>query len=245
MDKFLSRFYPETAFGGFSRVDGTVAFYVRVDALLRPSFTVLDVGTGRGSFLQKPPEDLKRRLRLLKGKCHKVIGIDVDPVGSQNASLDEFRLIEGDHWPVNDASIDLCLSDYVLEHISHPDSYFAECARVLKPGGFLCLRTPNSWNYLIWFARLIPNRSHTAVLAKAQSSRDETDIFPTVYRCNTRRKLSAMMRRHGFDACVYMHEPEPGYLSFSKAAYFLGVLFQRHAPSPLYSTLLAFGRKKC
>lgn len=44
----LARLYPEVAAGGFSHVDGTVGFYRRVNALLRPDMTVADVGPGRG-----------------------------------------------------------------------------------------------------------------------------------------------------------------------------------------------------
>ena len=51
----LTRFYPESAAGGFSRNDGTVAFYQRVQALLRPDSVVIDFGAGRGQFLEAPP----------------------------------------------------------------------------------------------------------------------------------------------------------------------------------------------
>ncbi len=48
------RFYPESRYGGFTDIDGTVAFFARVNALLRPSFTVLDFGCGRGSHIDDP-----------------------------------------------------------------------------------------------------------------------------------------------------------------------------------------------
>lgn len=71
----------------------------------------------------------------MRGANRTVIGIDVDPGGRKNRSLDSFRLIEDvDHWPVEDASVDLVLADYVLEHVGNPEQFFRETWRVLKPG---------------------------------------------------------------------------------------------------------------
>jgi hypothetical protein len=39
-DSLLQRFYPESAFGGVYDVDGTVAFYLRVNSLRRVAYPV-------------------------------------------------------------------------------------------------------------------------------------------------------------------------------------------------------------
>ena len=44
VDALKTSFYPETLFGGLTNADATVTFYIRVNSLLRPSFTLLDVG---------------------------------------------------------------------------------------------------------------------------------------------------------------------------------------------------------
>jgi len=152
-------FYPESRFGGFSDIDGTIAFYMRVNALLKPSDTVLDVGCGRGAY-QDDPIAIRRNLRILKGKVKKVIGIDVDAAAQSNPFLDEFRFIGDDEWPIEADSVDLILSDYVLEHIVDVDRFFFEARRVLKNGGYLCIRTSNRWSYIGLFSRLIPNQYH-------------------------------------------------------------------------------------
>ena len=78
----------------------------------------------------------------------------------------------------------------------------------------------------------------------ARADRLEEDVFPTRYRCNTRRKIARMYRKYGFDsACVYGYDAEPGYLTFSWLTYFLGVLHQRFAPRMFKAALFAFGRK--
>src|SRR5438093_943558 len=45
---YKSLYYPESRFGGFTGVDGTLAFYIRVNSLIDSSSVVLDVGCGRG-----------------------------------------------------------------------------------------------------------------------------------------------------------------------------------------------------
>ena len=232
-------FFPETQFGGFTRVDGAMAFYLRVDSLLTLNDIVLDVGCGRGEAAEDPAPS-RRRLRILRGRCAKVIGIDHDGVAADNPCIDEFRPIVASRWPVDDESIDLCLADNVLEHIAQPDAFVAECARVLKPGGFLCVKTANSLGYAALAARVIPNAAHEIVLRGLQPQRDSRDVFPTYYRCNSPRRLRATLSRCGFTAYVYGHGAEPAYLGFSRPTYALGIAWARLTPSVLQNTLFAF-----
>ena len=93
VDDLLKRHYPESEYGGFSDVDGTVAFYSRVRALLTPcrSLSML-AAAGEASSTSL------RRFRAiswsLRGSCAKVIGIDVDEAAATNQLIDEFRLVE-------------------------------------------------------------------------------------------------------------------------------------------------------
>lgn len=190
------------------------------------------------------PVRIKRELTRFRGRCRRVIGIDVDHRAADNPYLDEFRLIVDGRWPVNDGEIDVCVCDSALEHIPEPERFFAECARVIRPGGCLCIRTPNTWNYISLCSRLVPNRLHTAVLKRVlYRAKKEEDIFPTFYRCNTRRRIRRMLDRHGFEHAVYGFEAEPYHLGFCRPAYLLGVLHQRLAPRAFRSTLFAFARR--
>jgi SAM-dependent methyltransferase len=237
------RWYPESRVGGFSAVDGTIAFYERIAAVTEPSFVALDLGCGRGAAAEDPVE-WRRQLQTLRGRCARVIGVDVDPVGATNPLIDEFRLIEGPRLPCDDVSIDLCVSDAVFEHVDDVDGLLSECARVIRPGGYLFIRTPNKWGYVGTISRLVPNRAHVRLLGSAQPDRKAEDVFPTLYRCNTRRALQRALERHGFDATVRTHESEPAYLAFSGLAYSLGVAFQRYAPQAVRHYLLASARRR-
>jgi SAM-dependent methyltransferase len=235
------RFYPEAIFGEFTDADGTIAFFNRVNALIDPSFVVLDVGCGRGAY-NEDPVTFRKNLRILKGKADKVIGIDLDPVGKENPFLDDFRLIQGDSWPIETDSIDLIVCDNVLEHVPNPERLFMEIQRVLKNGGYLCIRTPNRWNYIAIASTLIPNHYHPKVISVIQKGRKQEDVFPTVYKCNSVWKLGDMMKRHGMKNVVYGYEPDPAYLKFSRLAYLIGVIYQKFSPKFIKSELFAFGK---
>jgi len=240
-DHYLDRYYPESRFGGFTGVDGTIAFYSRVNALLEPAFVVVDFGCGRGAHTEDRVT-FRRELRRLKGKVAKVVGLDVDAAGSANPSVDEFRALSGPEWPIEAHSVNLIVCDSVMEHLPDPDGFFREANRVLVPGGYLCIRTPNRRSYVGIASRMVPNRLHDRVLSKAQLGRKEEDVFPTLYRCNTIGALRRQFQRHGFEGVVYGHEAEPSYLYFSRLMYAAGVVHQKLAPGFLSPSILAFGR---
>jgi ubiquinone/menaquinone biosynthesis C-methylase UbiE len=173
-----------------------------------------------------------------------VIGIDVDQNAQDNPFLDEFHLTQGESWPVESNAVDLIVCDNVLEHIEKPDQLFFEIRRVLRNGGYVCIRTPNRWSYISLAARLIPNQWHSKVTSAVQDRRKEEDVFPTVYKCNSIRKLKSIMTKNGFDSVVYGYEAEPSYLSFSTVAYFFGVVHQRFAPEFVKPAIFAFGKIK-
>lgn len=240
--RLLQRFYPESRFGGFSRYDGTVAFYARVHSLLPKAGIVLNVGCGRGRFVEDPVP-YRRQLSQLRGDAGKVIGLDVDPAARENPGVDEFRLIKGHSWPVADCEADLIVCDFVLEHVVDPFQFFAEAARALKVNGCLCLRTTNLISYVGIVARLVPNRRHADVVNRVQSEREARDVFPAVYRCNSHGRLRRTLRQSGFDPVVYGVDAEPSYLQFSAFFYALGVLHQKLVPRLFAPCLFAFARK--
>jgi SAM-dependent methyltransferase len=88
---------------------------------------LLDVGCGGG-----PYRDLFKHVS-------GYIGLDITPHTNVDVVGDAQTL------PFTDNCFDTVLCNEVLEHVPEPSRLMAEVARVLRPGGFLLLTTPQTW----------------------------------------------------------------------------------------------------
>jgi arsenite methyltransferase len=103
---------------------------------IRPGEVVLDLGSGGGfdAFLAA----------ARVGPAGRVIGVDMTPAMIRKARANarraghanvEFRRGDIEALPVDDASVDLVISNCVLNLVPDKPRAFREIARVLKPGG--------------------------------------------------------------------------------------------------------------
>lgn len=214
---FEEKMYPESAAGGFSHRCCTVAFYSRVNSVLEPSMVMLNLGAGRGANIAEDTSAYRRMLQTFRGRVARVIGLDLDPVVMENPDLDEAHVIEiGKRYPLADESVDLIVSDHVLEHVANPTEFAAEINRVLKPGGWFFARTPVRWGYVGLGARLVPNSLHTHFLEKLQPERKAADVFPVVYRMNTLGSLRKIFPADRWRHYTYGFNGDPGYHANSR-----------------------------
>ena len=234
------RFYPESAIGGFSRVDGSIEFWSRISALVRPDWRVLDFGAGRGAHISEDTSDYRRSLKTLKGRVAHVEGCDVDPAVTENPYLDDARIITpGEPLPYADASFDLVVANWVLEHVDDAEAVAAELARVTKPGGWIAAATANRWGYVAVAASIVPNRSHSSVLNRIQPGRKSEDVFPTRYRMNTRRAVKRLFGRFG-DVTAYTNSAEPAYHLGNALLYRVQMIAHKLLPNGLQTALYFF-----
>jgi SAM-dependent methyltransferase len=241
----LQRLYPEAAVGGYSRKDGQIEFYTRVNALVDENSRVLDFGAGRGHWAVDPMPHMSKRLRWMRGRVAEVVGTDVDPVVMTNPSLDVAHVVElGASLPLESESFDLVVADYVLEHVNAEDApaLAHDVMRVLKPGGWFAARTPNKWGMIGLGARAIPNRLHVRILNRLQPGRKAEDVFPTRYSMNTRGDLRRLFAPHS--AYVYGHTSEPQYFGRSRIAWRIAAAIDHFTPSRLAPTLMIFVQKE-
>jgi SAM-dependent methyltransferase len=223
-------FYPGRSLFGFTSVDGTLPFLLRIHSLLTPESIVLDFGAGRGMQFEEAG-GIKRELLQLRKRSAKVIGIDVSDEIDMNPLLDERLRFTNDHRiPLPDNSVDVVIADWVCEHLPDPAGSLHEIRRVLKREGWFAFRTPNKWHYSMIASRVIPDAKHSKVLRVVQRSRNARDVFPKYYRMNSVSACRQLLDKTGFKPiAVFSHEPEPVYLSFSRLSYAAGVLYQKTA----------------
>jgi SAM-dependent methyltransferase len=107
-------------------------------AQLRSGETVLDLGSGAGIDAFLAAREV--------GPTGRVVGVDMTPDmlerarrNAQAAGIDnvEFRLGEIEHLPLADASVDLIISNCVVNLSPDKPQVFREALRVLRPGGRL------------------------------------------------------------------------------------------------------------
>jgi SAM-dependent methyltransferase len=219
-------------------LDSAHVFMVSAQAVAARSQVVAEVGCGRGVLADVGA------WQDLRGEGRTVIGIDIEDTGAANPVIDEFRLIgEDGRWPLCDASVDLAVSDFVLEHVTEPKAYVDELARVLRPGGMFIARTVSRSSVLAAAARIVPNDRHARTLEHLQPGREERDVFRTAYKMNSRRDLArffdadfdwALARRTGLEQYF---KPWPRLRR--------GVAqVERHLPTSMWMALVVFARRR-
>ena len=226
------RFYPDVV-----QRDPVAAFIRRLERIVKPTDDVLDLGAGAG----------EQNIHALKGRVHRLVGVDVDPRVGTNALLDAGIRADIAMLPLRDCSFDVVFSIYVLEHVDRPGELVAEIRRVLRPGGVCLMLTPNILHYVTLFSQLTPTRFHKWINGKR--GRPAEDTFPTVYRLNSRRALDDHFNGAGLErVSIDLIEVQPNYLTFSPLSYVLGVGYERlvnatEMLSPFRVNLIAVFRK--
>ena len=222
--------------------DSAHVFFVSAQALAAHAKLIAEVGCGRGAAVETdhpggPWQDLR-------GPGRTVIGIDIENAGTENPIIDEFRLIGADgRWPLDDASVDLAVSDYVLEHVTDPGKFVDELARVLRPGGTFVGRTVSRHSALSAVARVVPNERHPGAVARLQPGREAQDVFHTAYKMNTRRDLARVFDADFDWALAHRTGLEQYFKPWPRLRKVIGAT-ERYLPKSMWMGLVVFARRR-
>jgi demethylmenaquinone methyltransferase/2-methoxy-6-polyprenyl-1,4-benzoquinol methylase len=181
----------------YERIEGLMAMgsgsWYRRRALsaagLQSGMQVIDVGTGTGL--------VAREAARLVGPRGCVLGVDPSAAMLANArAVAGLRLAAGraESIPAPDSSADFLCMGYALRHISDLSVAFREFARVLRPGGRLCLleitRPEGRWQRALlrtymrtlvpWAARALARERDTPLLMRYYWDTIEACITPTL-----------------------------------------------------------------
>ncbi len=115
--------------------------------------SLLDIGCGGGKFLNS-----------MQNIGWTVEGVEFNPSAVQTCRDAGLKVFQGElsDAAFPDNTFDIVTARHVIEHISTPGPFVAEIFRILKPGGKMILRTPNSralgrnWFGTNWFANDVP-----------------------------------------------------------------------------------------
>jgi 2-polyprenyl-3-methyl-5-hydroxy-6-metoxy-1,4-benzoquinol methylase len=123
---------------------------------------------------------------IIAGKARSVTGVDVSAEAIAYAQAHytlpnlDYRAIAPDQpLPFEAGSFQTVLSFQVIEHVSDPDAYLREIARVLEPGGTLVMATPDRRTRLLPLQRPW-NRWHLVEYSGQTLSRLLLRHFPSV-----------------------------------------------------------------
>lgn len=212
--RYVARFYdPRSGW-----VDGTTEFHQLCRAVTPRGAKILEIGAG--------PDNRTSRFLATLGELH---GIDPDTAVLHNPSLASASILRAGRFVHDDASFDVCVSNYVLEHVEDAATHFREVARVLKPGGAYCFRTPNRYHYVTAVARLTPHWFHVLVANRLRNlPAREADPYPTFYAANSERRLRELGEQAGLEVDrLRMIEKEPSYGMSSRALFLMFMAYER------------------
>jgi len=122
----------------------------RAASFLPNGATVLDAACGNSA-----------NARLLAGRC-RYFGVDLSLTGLRSAVRPGLHLACGDthRLPFCDASFDVAIATYVLEHSVAPRQMLREMLRVVRPSGRLILLGP-AWDLPFWYPNSLLSRAHS------------------------------------------------------------------------------------
>lgn len=140
----LNKTYPNFKTGGYF-FRKYLKNYINNDSI------VLDAGCGNNGIIAE-----------FKSIPKLIIGIDVDKkLLAENQIVNKKITANLENIPLDSNSVDIVISEFVIEHLYNPDIVIKEISRILKPEGVFIFITPNIINPIITLSKILPQTFHS------------------------------------------------------------------------------------
>ena len=204
----LNKMYPKFKTGGYF-------FRKYLKNYVNNNSIILDAGCGNNGIISE-----------FKSISRLIIGIDInEKLLSENKIVNKKIIADLEDIPLDSNSVDIVISEFVLEHLRNPSLAFKEMLRVLKPKGVFIFITPNSLNPIMTLSKILPHTFHS--LLRITLLKKEEETHPTYYRANTYQKLLKLGKAAGFYNCEIARAGNPEYLGFCKPLVPISIFFEK------------------
>ncbi|MBU2081797.1 class I SAM-dependent methyltransferase [Patescibacteria group bacterium] len=204
----LNKKHPEFKTGGYF-------FRKYLKIYINNNSIIIDAGCGDNGILSE-----------FKSIPKLIIGVDVNKkLLDKNQIVNKKIIANLEHIPLDSNSVDIVISEFVLEHLRSPSFVLKEIFRVLKPGGVFIFITPNIINPIMALCKILPHTIHVSLRKTLLKKEEETHF--TYYKANTYRKLLKLGALVGFQNCEILRAGNPEYFGFCKPLVSISIFFEK------------------
>jgi len=125
-------------------------------------------------------------------------GIDVVEHPERSASDKKFINASLEKIPFEDSSVDVIISNMVVEHIENIEKVMSEYYRILKTEGSFIFRTTNKFYPTLLAGHLFPKKLKDKIIYSLFGVKSH-DVFETRYPMNTLKKIKTALPSYGFN----------------------------------------------
>jgi 2-polyprenyl-3-methyl-5-hydroxy-6-metoxy-1,4-benzoquinol methylase len=173
--------------GLFKLISPVISFLRYRDAIRYvPNAKGLDIGCGNGKFI-----------RDMNSLGWQFEGVEFNENAVDICSKAGLKVFHGDLHAAafSDNIFNLVTARHVIEHIPDPTTFMREIARILKKGGRLVIKTPNSkalgrqWFGTYWFANDVPRHLILFCTANLKMLAKRFGLRPTTEKTFTKPRI--------------------------------------------------------